>query len=384
MRELILLFLRLGFTAFGGPAAHIGMMEDEVVKHRRWMGRQRFLDLIGATNLIPGPNSTEMALHVGFDRAGWRGMCAAGLAFILPAALTTGALGWFYVEYGSLPHAEPFLEGVQAAVLAIILTAVWRLGRKSVKSWHLLVIGLAATSSVLYGWNPIAVLFAGGVLGAIWLRLTTPRAGSATGLWLLPLASSATLSTPTITAATATPAAAPVALGSLGLLFLKIGAVLYGSGYVLIAFLQESVVEDLGWLSREQLLDVVALGQLTPGPVLATATVIGYMTAGLAGAAVATLAIFAPSFVFVSILNPLIPRLRQSPWLSAFLDAVNVAAVGLMAAVLIELGRGGLDDWLPRLIFALALIAILRFRIGTPWVVLGAAGLGALGRYFSV
>lgn len=383
MKELILLFVRLGFTAFGGPAAHIGMMEDEVVRRRAWMSRQRFLDLIGATNLIPGPNSTEMALHVGFDRIGWRGMLAAGAAFILPAALTTGALGWLYVEYGSLPRAEPYLEGIQAAVLAIILTAVWRLGKKSVKSWRLLLIGAAAASAVLYGWNPILVLFSGGLLGAVWLRLTAPR-GTAASLWLLPLAPASILSTPSIAAAAAAPTAASVPLGSLGLLFLKIGAVLYGSGYVLIAFLQKSVVEQHGWLSEGQLLDVVALGQLTPGPVLATATVIGYMTAGLAGAVVATVAIFLPSFVFVSILNPLIPRLRESAWLSAFLDAVNVAAVGLMAAVLVELGRGALADWLPRLILALALIAILRFRVGTPWVVLGAAALGGFGQYLAV
>ncbi len=382
MKELIALFVRLGFTAFGGPAAHIGMMEDEVVKRRRWMSRQRFLDLVGATNLIPGPNSTEMALHVGFDRAGWRGMLASGAAFILPAALTTGALGWLYVEYGSLPRAAPFLEGIQAAVLAIILTAVWRLGRKAAKSWRLLLIGAAAASSVLYGWNPIAVLFGGGILGAVWLRATAPRGDSAERALLLPLAP--IVSTPTLAAAAATPAASPVALTTLGLLFLKIGAVLYGSGYVLIAFLQKSVVEHHGWLTESELLDVVALGQLTPGPVLATATVIGYMTAGLPGAVVATVAIFLPSFVFVSILNPLIPRLRKSAWLSAFLDAVNVAAVGLMAAVLIELGRGTLADWRPRLILALALIAILRFRVATPWVVLGAALLGALGRYIAV
>lgn len=375
MRELLLLFVRLGFTAFGGPAAHIAMMEDEVVKRRGWLSRQRFLDLIGATNLIPGPNSTEMALHVGFDRAGWRGMLVAGAGFILPAALTTGILGWFYVRYGSLPQAAPFLEGIEAAVLAIILTAVWRLGRKAVKSWRLLLVGLAAASSVLYGWNPIAVLFGAGIVGAVWLRLTMPRGGTAASLLLLPLAS-----TPSVAAA-ATPAAAPVALGTLGLIFLKIGAVLYGSGYVLIAFLQDEVVDRHGWLTEGQLLDVVALGQLTPGPVLATATVIGYMTAGLAGAVVATTAIFLPSFVFVSILNPLIPRLRKSAWMSAFLDAVNVAAIGLMAAVLIELGRGALDDWPPRLILALALIAILRFKVATPWVVLAAAVLGALGHY---
>ncbi len=376
MKELVLLFARLGFTAFGGPAAHIAMMEDEVVKRRGWMSRQRFLDLVGATNLIPGPNSAEMALHIGYDRAGWRGMLGAGAAFILPAALTTGALGWLYVKYGSLPRVEPYLVGIEAAVLAIILNAVWRLGRKSVKSWRLLLLGAVAASSVLYGWHPIAVLFGAGLLGALWLGASASGGGRVASLLLLPLA------TPTIgVAAASAPAAGPVALTTLGLLFLEIGAVLYGSGYVLIAFLEKSVVEEHGWLTQGQLLDVVALGQLTPGPVLATATVIGYMTAGVAGAVVATVAIFLPAFVFVAILNPLIPRLRESAWLSAFLDSINVAAVGLMAAVLVELGGGALGDWLPRLVFALALIAILKFRVGSPWVVLAAAAMGALGRY---
>ncbi len=378
MRELVLLFVRLGFTAFGGPAAHIGMMEDEVVRRRGWMTRQRFLDLVGATNLIPGPNSTEMALHVGYDRAGWRGMLAAGAAFILPAALTTGALGWFYVAYGSLPQVEPYLAGIEAAVLAIILAAVWRLGWKAVKSWRLLLVGAVAASSVLYGWNPILVLFGCGLAGALWLRAT--GAGVATGAFLLPLASTSTIAAAPVAAGVS----APVTLGALGLVFLKIGAVLYGSGYVLIAFLQATVVEERGWLTSQQLLDVVALGQLTPGPVLTTATVVGYITAGVAGAVVATIAIFLPSFVFVAILNPLIPRLRESAWASAFLDAVNVAAIGLMAAVLVELGRGALVGWLPRLIFAAALLAILRFRVGTPWVVLGAAALGALSRVVQI
>lgn len=378
MKELVLLFFRLGCTAFGGPAAHIAMMEDEVVKRRGWLSRQRFLDLVGATNLIPGPNSTEMALHVGFDRGGWRGMLAAGGAFIVPAAVITGALGWLYVRYGSLPHVEPYVVGIEAAVLAVLLSAIWRLGRKAVKGWRLFLIGVAVVSSALYGWNPILVLFGGGLLGALWLRFTLPGASAA--VLGLPLATGP-LVAEVGAASVATTTTGPT-LTALGLLFLKIGAVLYGSGYVLIAFLQESVVERYGWISQSQLLDVVALGQLTPGPVLTTATVIGYMTAGVAGAVVATVAIFLPSFVFVAILNPLIPKLRQSAWMSAFLDAVNVSAVGLMVAVLVQLGRGALADWLPRLILSLALFAILRFRVSSPWVVLGGALLGGLGARF--
>lgn len=377
MKELILLFFRLGCTAFGGPAAHIAMMEDEVVERRGWLSRQRFLDLVGATNLIPGPNSTEMALHIGYDRAGWRGMLASGAAFIVPAAVITGALGWLYVRFGSLPDVEPWVVGIEAAVLAVLLSAVWRLSRKAVKGWRLFLIGAAVTASALYGWNPILVLFGGGILGALWLRFTAPRATAAFGL---PLAT--VQAVPEVSAAVADPATAGPTLTALGLLFLKIGSVLYGSGYVLIAFLQESVVERYAWITQAQLLDVVALGQLTPGPVLTTATVIGYMTCGVPGAVVATVAIFLPSFVFVAILNPLIPKLRKSVWMSAFLDAVNVSAVGLMVAVLVQLGRGALEEWLPRLILALALFAILRFRVGSPWVVLGGALLGGAGAYF--
>jgi chromate transporter len=376
LKELILLFTRLGFTAFGGPAAHVGMMQDEVVERRGWLSRQHFLDLVGATNLIPGPNSTEMVLHIGFERGRWLGMLAAGASFILPAALTTGLLGWFYVRYGTLPAAEPYLRGIQAAVLAIILTAVWRLALKAVKGWRLLVIGAVALGAVMYGVDPVPVLFACGVLGAIWLRFTSLPRGAAASIALLPLAQSSAAAP----AATAAAAGGSVSLTKLGLLFLQIGAILYGSGYVLIAFLQKSVVEQYGWITNEQLLDVVALGQLTPGPVLATATVIGYMTAGVAGAVVATVGIFLPSFVFVSLLNPVVPRLRKSPWAAAFLDAVNVTAVGLMAAVLLQLGQGTFTDWLSRTIFAVALIALLRFKVASPWIVLAAAIVGGLGQ----
>jgi chromate transporter len=381
VKELILLFTRLGFTAFGGPAAHIGMMQDEVVEKRSWMSRQHFLDLVGATNLIPGPNSTEMVMHIGFERAGWRGMFAAGSSFILPAALTTGLLGWFYVRYGDLPKLEPYLAGIQAAVLAIILAAVWRLALKAVKGWRLLVIGGVALAAVLLGYDPVLVLFACGVLGALWLRFSGE--GAVAGVALLPIASQGSIAAgagASVGGAAGAAATGSVSLVKLGLLFLKIGAILYGSGYVLIAFLQRSVVEQYGWITNQQLLDVVALGQLTPGPVLATATVIGYMTAGLLGAVVATVGIFLPSFLFVSLLNPVIPRLRRSPWAAAFLDAVNVTAVGLMAAVLVDLGRGALEDWLGRVIFAVAAIAILRFKVATAWIVLGAAVAGGIAQ----
>ncbi len=371
--ELAALFLKLGFVAFGGPAAHIAMMEDEVVARRRWMSRQHFLDLVGATNLIPGPNSTEMTMHVGYERRGWAGLLTAGASFILPAALMTGTLAWLYLRYGTMPQVMPFLAGIKPAILAIILAAVWRLGRTAVKDWRLAVIGVGVAGLVLGGVDEVLMLLAGGVVGAVWMRWSGPAARAA-GLGL-PL-----LVVPSISAGA--PAAGAAAVGAplwkVGLLFLKIGAILYGSGYVLVAFLEGDVVRDYGWLSQEVLLDAIAIGQLTPGPVLTTATVVGFLVAGLPGAVVATVAIFLPSFVFVWILNPLIPRLRASPWTAAFLDAVNVTAVGLMAAVLVTLGAASLTGWAAWTIALLAAGAVLFLRLGTPWVVLAAALLGAL------
>ena len=367
LRELAGLFLRLGLTAFGGPAAHIGMMEDEVVTRRSWLSRQHFLDLVGATSLIPGPNSTEMTMHIGYERAGWRGLMVAGAFFILPAAVLTGVLAWLYVAFGALPAVEPLLVGIKPAVIGIIGTAVYRLGRKAVKNWQLILVGLGVLTAAFLGVDEVIALLVGGVLGAVLLRAL---AGSA-ALLLLPL------SLPEWGTALQQERTA-VSLWSLGAFFLKIGAILYGSGYVLVAYLEGGLVDQLGWLTQTELLDAIAIGQFTPGPVLTTATFVGFIIAGAPGAIVATLGIFLPSFLFVLVLNPLIPRMRQSAWLSAFLDAVNVAAVGLMVAVLINLGRQTFTSWQGVVIALLALLASVRFKLNSAWIVLGGAVLGYL------
>lgn len=379
--ELARLFLKLGFIAFGGPAAHIAMLEDEVVRRRGWTSREHFLDLVGATNLIPGPNSTEMTMHVGYERAGRWGLVVAGLAFISPAVLITGAMAWLYVRFGTLPAAAPFLDGIKPAVLAIILGAVWRLGRAAVKNVPVLTIGVTVLMAALLGVNEVVALFLGGVVGMVWLRLGSGQTSGRSVLLPLPLAMPSlklfglgTLGGGLGAAAVGAP------LWKLGLFFLKVGAILFGSGYVLIAFLHGDLVARYGWLTDQQLLDAVAIGQFTPGPVLSTATFIGYVIAGLAGAVVATVGIFLPSFFFVSILNPLIPRLRSWPWTSAFLDSINVSALALMVAVTLELGAVVLTTWPAWAIGALAAVLTLRFRVNAAWVVAGAAAAGwALG-----
>lgn len=385
--ELARLFLKLGVIGFGGPAAHIAMMEDEVVRRRRWLDRQHFLDLIGATNLIPGPNSTEMTMHVGYERAGWAGLVVAGSCFILPAVAITGAFAWAYVAYGALPAVEPYLWGIKPAVIAVILGALWKLGKKAVQGWRLAAIGAAVTAAVLAGADEVLTLLAAGALGMAWLRLAQRRrqAGGgdgAAGAFLPGLLSgirrTAGSAVATATAGAAAAGGGAVPLGKLFLFFLKVGAVLYGSGYVLVAYLEGGLVRQYGWLTEPQLLDAVALGQLTPGPVLSTATFIGYVLAGAPGAALATVGIFLPSFFFVLALNPLVPKLRRSAWMAAFLDAVNVAAVGLMVAVTVELGTATLRSWPAWTIAALAAVAVLRFRLNAAWIVLGGALLGRL------
>jgi chromate transporter len=368
LRELAILFFRLGLTAFGGPAAHIGMMEDEVVTRRGWLSRQHFLDLVGATSLIPGPNSTEMTMHIGYERAGWHGLAVAGTLFILPAAVLTGILAWLYVTFGTLPAVEPLLVGIKPAVIGIIVTAVYRLIPKAVKNWQTAVVGVGVLTAALLGVDEVVALLVGGVLGALLLRAVI---GSA-ALLLLPLPGHGLRFFVQAEGETA------VSLWGLGLFFLKIGAILYGSGYVLIAYLEGGLVNQLGWLTQAELLDAIAIGQFTPGPVLTTATFVGYLIAGVPGAIVATLGIFLPSFSFVLLLNPLIPKMRQSAWLAAFLDAVNIAAVGLMVAVLISLGQQTFTSWQGVIIALLALVASLRFKVNSTWIVLGGAVLGYL------
>lgn len=373
MRELIAFFLRMGFTAFGGPAAHIAMLHDEVVTRRRWVDEQHFLDLLGATNLIPGPNSTEMMLHIGYLRAGWRGLLVAGLCFIGPAMLMVLGLAWLYVEYGSTAQAAWLLYGVKPVVIALIAQALWSLGRRAVNSAWMVGLGIAVLVAYFLGFNEILLLLGGGLLAMLLRNIRHFAQVGGAGL----LAALGAWSLPTL-------AAAPFGLGALFLLFLKVGAVLYGSGYVLLVFLRADLVERLAWLTDQQLIDAVAVGQLTPGPILTTATFIGYLLGDVPGALLATLGIFLPSFIFVLITNPLVPRLRQSTWAGAFLDGVNVAALGLMAAVIWQLGRSAVVDSYTLLLAASAAILLFRFKINSLWLVLGGAAAGVLAAWLGL
>lgn len=364
--EVARLALRLGFTAFGGPAAHIAMLHDEVVTRRKWVSEQRFLDLIGATNLIPGPNSTEMVIHVGHIRAGYAGLVAAGVAFIMPAVAIVLALAWLYVEYGSTPAAEWLLYGIKPVIIAVVLQALWALGRRAVQGPFLAVVGIAVFVLYLLGLDELLLLFGGGLLVVLvqyGRRRFADRSGMAALLlpWLGLGLPGAVLQT------------VPVSLSRLFLLFLKIGAVLYGSGYVLLAFLRNDLVLNLGWLTDHQLLDAVAIGQFTPGPVFTTATFVGYVVGGWTGAVLATVGIFLPSFLFVAAIGPLIPRMRESALLGSVLDGVNVAAMGLMAAVTWELARAAIVDWLTALLAIVAAVLLFRYRLNSAWLVLGGA-----------
>ncbi len=381
LKEIILLFLKLGLIAFGGPAAHIAMMENEVVHKRKWMSGEHFLDLVGVTNLIPGPNSTEMAIHCGFHRGSWLGLILAGVSFILPASLLTGILAWFYVRYQTLPELNHFLIGVKPAVIAIILVALFRLGRKALKNWQLGTIGVAIASLSLAGKNEVMVLLLGGVVGTIWLSYLRYRNSSIKSF--NPFFLLATLVTnieAVNTLATSASLEARATLAKLFLIFFKIGTVLFGSGYVLIAYLDGELVNSLGWLTKANLLDAVAVGQLTPGPVLSTATFIGYQLKGFWGAVIATAGIFLPSFLLVALLNPIIPKLRKSLLASTFLDAVNISAVGLMLAVTIKLSKASLTDWQAITIFLISALVLFgtKGKVNALWIVLVSGATGYL------
>jgi chromate transporter len=366
LRELIALFLRLGFTAFGGPAAHIAMMHDEVVVRRKWMTEQHFLDMVGATNLIPGPNSTEMAIHIGYARARWRGLVAAGLCFILPAVLIVLALAWAYVEFGTTPEANALMVGIKPVIIAIVLQALFRLGQTALKTPLLIAIGVGVLALYLFGINELLLLFGGALL---YMAVQAARRTSMNGLLLLPLAG-----LPGWLVQTGDAAGVP--LGRLFLVFLKAGALLYGSGYVLLAFLRNDLVVNTGWMTDQQLLDAIAIGQFTPGPVFTTATFVGYVLAGVPGAVVATVGIFLPSFLFVALLAQIMPHLRKSPWTASFLDGVNASALGLMGGVTWQLGRAAIFDLLTALLAVGALVVLLRFKVNSAWLVLGGAVVG--------
>jgi chromate transporter len=360
--ELARLFGRLGFTAYGGPAAHISMMHDEVVTRRQWLDDQRFLDLIGVTNLIPGPNSTEMAMHVGHERAGWRGLITAGASFIVPAALIVLAFSWAYVEYGDTPNGEALLYGFKPVVVVIVAQALIKLGRSAVNGWVTGAIGLASGVTYLIGVNELLILALGGAIVLIVRNLERSHL-----IALLPIGG---------WAAAHTTFADPVSLGRLFLVFLKAGAFLYGSGYLLLAFLQNDLVHRLGVLSQQQLLDAIAIGQFTPGPVLTTATFVGYVVAGLPGAVVATIGIFLPSFVFVGAITPIARRARDRAWTAALLDGVNASAVGLMAGVALQLSGDALADPITFGIAAVTALILWRTRINSAWLIAGGGAIG--------
>lgn len=359
LQEVASFFLRLGTTAFGGPAAHIAMMEAEVVRRRRWVAREEFLDLLGAANLLPGPSSTEMAIFLGYRRAGWPGLVLGGLCFLLPAAVLTLLLAWAYVRFGALPRVGAALYGIKPVIIAVVVQALWALGRSAMKSWGLAVLALAAAAAAVFGINPALVLLAAGVLS---LAARWGAGNAASMLASIPAAAPLT--------------AIPASLGGLFLVFLKIGAILFGSGYVLLAFLRADLVEHRHWLTEPQLLDAVAAGQITPGPVFTTATFVGYVLAGVPGALVATVAIFFPSFLLVAASGPLVPRLRRSPLASAFLDGVNGAALALMAVVTWQLGRTAIFDVRTATLAVVAAVLLIRFRMNSVWLVVGGALAG--------
>lgn len=376
--EVARVFLRLGFTAFGGPAAHIAMFRQELVTQRKWVTDEEFLDLLGATNLIPGPNSTEMAIHLGYVRAGWRGLIVGGLCFIGPAMLIVMLLAALYVQYGSTPTAEWLLYGIKPVIVAVILQAVWGLARKAAKNWILLIVGVAAFALYLLGINELLLLFGCGLAGALILnarRIFAERVGGIIALLGIPL--------PALLSGALTTATTPYSLSTLFLTFLKIGSVLYGSGYVLLAFMRGDFVERLGWLTTQQLLDAVAVGQFTPGPLFTTATFVGYLLGGVIGAVAATVGIFLPSFIFVAISSPLIPKMRKSAFLGTLLDAVNMAALGLMAAVTVELGRSALIDPLTIGLALASALLLIRYKLNATWLILGGALIGLVYALFT-
>jgi chromate transporter len=367
LKEVAKLFLKLGIIGFGGPAVHISMMQEEVVVKKKWLSEQHFLDLIGATNLIPGPNSTEMAIHIGHERAGWKGLIVAGLCFIFPAVLITGFFAWLYKEYGQLPELKPFLYGIKPAIIAIILSAIFPLAKKSLKTVQLAIIGSIVLVLSLLHYNEIALLFGAGIVALFLYTLKNNGSDIKTNI-LIPLAF---FSLPKITSISATNL-------NLFLIFLKIGAILYGSGYVLFAFLDAELVSK-GLLTRTQLIDAIAVGQFTPGPVFSAVTFVGYQINGISGAVISTIAIFLPSFIFVAILNPLVKKMRNSKPFSVFLDAVNVASIAIIVSICYQLGKDTITDWRTILIATVSILIAFNYKkINSALVVLGGSILGYL------
>jgi chromate transporter len=366
LREVAALFLKLGFIAFGGPAAHIALMREEVVRRREWLTDAAFLDLLAGANLIPGPSSTELAIFLGYTRAGWRGLVLGGILFILPAMVIVLAIAWAYVHYGATPQATWLLYGIKPVIIAVVLQALYNLGKTALKGPILAVVGVAVVALYLLGVSVIPLLLAGGLVALLVRGFLRPRWEGVAGFAAIGAAFSSAV------AATAL----PFSLATLFLTFLKIGATQYGSGYVLLAYLHADLVDNLHWLTDRQLIDAIAVGQFTPGPVFTTATFIGYVLGGLPGALVATVGIFLPGFLFVPLVYAALPSLRRSRWTSAFLDGVIVAALGLMAGVTWMLAQAAIVDLLTIVIALAALVLLVRFRVNSAWLVLGGGIIG--------
>jgi len=364
------LFLKLGAISFGGPAAHIALMEQEAVRKRDWLDRAHFLDLLAATNLVPGPNATEMAIHIGYLRAGWPGLFVAGGMFILPAFLISLALSWIYVRFGSLPEGQALFYGINPSVVAIILVATYRLGKTALQGKAQMLLGIAAFGAAVFGVNEVIILLTSGMIGIIlyappgWLRnVFGMMFFSGIPFFRTILNDWAWLND---------------RLVQLGIFFLKVGSLLFGSGMVLFAFIQQDVVNRFGWITQQQLIDAIAVGQMTPGPVLSSATFIGFLVSGLSGSVIATVAVFLPSFIIVAVIGPAIPRLRRSATAQAFLKGVNAAVVALILAVSLSLFRSAIVDGWTVLVLAMGLVALIRFNVDTLWLILGGAGFGAI------
>lgn len=368
IKEIAGLFLKLGCIGFGGPAVHIAMMEEEVVRKRQWLTHNHFLDLVGATNLIPGPNSTEMTMHIGHERAGWKGLIVAGICFILPAVIITAIFAWAYHRYEKLPEVAPFTYGIKPAIIAVVVSLMISLGKKALKTIGLGIIGLIAAVLALCGINEIYILFGGGFVGMLIHLLKSGKRQSLNSFVPFIFLQTGTLSS-------------DIFNWRLFWIFLKIGAILYGSGYVLFAFLDTELV-GTGLLSKQELVDAIAVGQFTPGPVFSSATFIGWQIAGLPGAIAATIGIFLPSFLFVAFLNPLIPKLRSSKMMSVFLDTVNVVSVALILVVCVEMGKASITDWKTILIAICGFAVTLRFKkINSAFIILGGSILGFVLSY---
>ncbi|MBB3698539.1 chromate efflux transporter [Flammeovirga yaeyamensis] len=362
--EVAQVMFKLGCFAFGGPAAHIAMLEEEVVEKRKWMTQEHFLDLIGATNLIPGPNSTEMTMHVGHERAGFWGLVIGGLSFIFPAVVITGILGSLYVAYGELPNIAPFIFGIKPAVLSVIFAAVLKLGKKAIKTTELGILGAITVALTLLGVNDVIALLITGLLGIFYFSIKNNK-GNLKASYI-----------PLMISTSSIPQVQHITQSQIFLTFLKVGAVLYGSGYVLFAYLDAELVQ-IGWLTRGELMDAIAIGQFTPGPVLSTATFIGYQLGGVLGAILATLGIFLPSFFLVFALNPFIPKLRSNKKVRYFLDSVNVAAVAIMGVVLVQMSMTALTDWKGILIGVLGFIITFGVKKANAMhIILGGSVLG--------